>query len=82
MGIPRTGTNLSRVGGVNPALRHVKNLAVAEAERVVRGRLFAGSVLSLTIRPSEIGEDAGAIGAASLVLDGAYSPRLATLLGT
>ncbi|GAA0651837.1 ROK family transcriptional regulator [Kutzneria viridogrisea] len=65
-----------------PALRHVGELVRDEAERVLRERVFARAVLSPTVRPSAIGEDAGAIGAASLVLEGAYSPRLATLLGT
>jgi predicted NBD/HSP70 family sugar kinase len=45
----------------------------------VNSRSIARGVRKVIVEPSLIGEDAGARGAAALVLDGAYSPQLATL---
>jgi predicted NBD/HSP70 family sugar kinase len=44
---------------------------------VVRQRILAGDRRGVRIELSTAGEDAGAVGAASLLLDATYSPRLA-----
>lgn len=50
--------------------------AIAES---VNARSIARHARKVEVEPSLIGEDAGARGAAALVLHGAYSPQLATL---
>lgn len=46
----------------------------------VNGRTIARHMRHARVEMSVIGEDAGAIGAASLILDGAYSPTVSNLL--
>ncbi|GAB3287208.1 ROK family transcriptional regulator [Parasphingorhabdus pacifica] len=65
-----------------PALRHVDGVFRAKVDEALRKHVWAPEVRPITVRSALIGEDAGAVGAASLVLDRTYSPRLATLLGT
>lgn len=50
-----------------------------EIERVLQRRLIARQFRKVEVRLSEAGEDAGALGAASLVLHRAYSPQLVGL---
>jgi predicted NBD/HSP70 family sugar kinase len=64
-----------------PALRHVAGLVVERVAKVLRANAPAWEVRPVQVQTALIGEDAGAVGAASLVLDHTYSPRLATLLG-
>ncbi|GAA2816179.1 ROK family transcriptional regulator [Saccharopolyspora taberi] len=65
-----------------PALRHVGELVRARVAKTLNSQVWAPQVRPVQVRTATIGEDAGAVGAASLVLDHAYSPRLATLLGS
>ncbi|CAM06438.1 putative NBD/HSP70 family sugar kinase [Saccharopolyspora erythraea NRRL 2338] len=65
-----------------PALRHVEELVRSRVEKTLAAHVWAPAVRPVRVRTALIGEDAGAVGAASLVLDHAYSPRLATLLGS
>ena len=71
---------LAVLGG--PALRHVADLVRSQVSKVLSKQVWAPQVRPVQVSPALIGEDAGAVGAASLVLDHAYAPRLATLLGT
>ncbi|MER5388802.1 ROK family transcriptional regulator [Saccharopolyspora sp. NPDC002686] len=64
-----------------PALRHASDLVRTQVSKVLTKHVWAHEVRPVQVAPALIGEDAGAVGAASLVLDRAYSPRLATLLG-
>jgi predicted NBD/HSP70 family sugar kinase len=64
-----------------PGLRHVEELVRSKVESVVGANAWAAHVRPVHVRHALVGEDAGAVGAASLVLDHAYSPRLAKLLG-
>lgn len=50
-----------------------------EIERVLQRRLIARQFRRVEVKLSEAGEDAGALGAASLVLHQAYSPQLTGL---
>ena len=65
-----------------PALRHVGELIRSRVAKTLSAHVWAPQVRPIQVRTALIGEDAGAVGAASLVLDHAYSPRLATLLGS
>ena len=62
-------------------LRHVEELVRSKVDSVVNTSAWATHVRPVRVRHALVGEDAGAVGAASLVLDHTYSPRLATLLG-
>ncbi|MER7013027.1 ROK family transcriptional regulator [Saccharopolyspora sp. NPDC000359] len=73
--------DVDRVVLGGPALRHVSDLVRAQVSKVLAKQVWAPEVRPVQVSPALIGEDAGAVGAASLVLDHAYSPRLATLLG-
>lgn len=64
-----------------PGLRHVEELVRSKVDSVVHANAWAAHVRPVRVRHALVGEDAGAVGAASLVLDHAYSPHLATLLG-
>lgn len=65
-----------------PALRHVDDLVRAQLATVLEGHVWAHEIRPVRVRAARGGEDAGAVGAASLVLDRTYSPRLHTLLGS
>lgn len=73
--------DVDRVVLGGPALRHASDLVRTQVSKVLSKQVWAPEVRPVQVTPALIGEDAGAIGAASLVLDHAYSPRLATLLG-
>lgn len=73
--------DVDRVVLGGPGLRHVGELVRTKVEQVVLNHVWAPHIRPIAVRPALIGADAGAIGAASLVLDRTYSPRLATLLG-
>lgn len=73
--------DVERVVLGGPALRHVEELFRSRVEKAVNGHVWASDIRPVRVQTALIGEDAGAVGAASLVLDRAYSPRLATLLG-
>ncbi|GAA1677194.1 ROK family transcriptional regulator [Fodinicola feengrottensis] len=60
-------------------VRYVVDAYKAAISEAVNSRSIARGVRTVQVEPSLIGEDAGARGAAALVLDGAYSPQLATL---
>lgn len=74
--------DVDRVVLGGPALRHVAELVRTRVAKVVEAQVWASEVRPVRVETALIGEDAGAVGAASLVLDHAYSPRLATLLGS
>ncbi|GAA0507357.1 sugar kinase [Saccharopolyspora subtropica] len=74
--------DVDRVVLGGPALRHVAELVRSRVAKVVAAQVWAPQVRPVQVQTALIGEDAGAVGAASLVLDHAYSPRLATLLGS
>lgn len=61
------------------ALRYSGERFRQAIDRAVNGRTIARQVRHTRVEMSVIGEDAGAIGAASLVLDGAYSPTVSNL---
>ncbi len=65
-----------------PALRQVAELVRSRVAKVIQTQVWAPEVRPVRVETALIGADAGAVGAASLVLDHAYSPRLATLLGS
>ncbi len=73
--------DVDRVVLGGPALRHVEELVRAQVEKSLRANAWACEVRPVRVRSALVGEDAGAVGAASLVLDHAYSPRLTALLG-
>lgn len=73
--------DVDRVVLGGPALRHVHELVRVRVAKAIEANVWAATVRPVQVRTARIGEDAGAVGAASLVLDHAYSPRLATLLG-
>jgi predicted NBD/HSP70 family sugar kinase len=73
--------DVDRVVLGGPALRHVAELVRSRVAKVVEAQVWTPKVRPVQVETALIGEDAGAVGAASLVLDHAYSPRLATLLG-
>lgn len=73
--------DVDRVVLGGPALRHVAELVRDRVAKVVRDQVWASRVRPVHVQTALIGEDAGAVGAASLVLDHTYSPRLTTLLG-
>jgi len=54
----------------------------AAIDRQVNGQAIARRVRTVAIEPSLVGPDAGAVGAASLVLHGRYAPGWRLLLGT
>ncbi|MFI0464826.1 ROK family protein [Saccharopolyspora sp. 5N102] len=74
--------DVDRVVLGGPALRHVAELVRARVAKVVDAQVWAPKVRPVRVETALIGDDAGAVGAASLVLDHAYSPRLTTLLGS
>jgi glucokinase-like ROK family protein len=53
-----------------------------EVQRVVEERIMARDRRALRVQLSMAGEDAGAVGAASLLLEATYAPRLDVLKGT
>ena len=53
-----------------------------EVQRVVEERIMARDRRTVRVELSRAGEDAGAVGAASLLLDATYSPRLGVLTRT
>jgi predicted NBD/HSP70 family sugar kinase len=57
--------------------RYVGEIYREAVSDVVRQRILAGDRRSVRVELSTAGEDAGAVGAASLLLDATYSPRLA-----
>lgn len=65
-----------------PALRHVGDLVRGQLATVLEGHVWAHEIRPVRVRAARGGEDAGAVGAASLVLDRTYSPQLRTLLGS
>ncbi|MBK0865220.1 MULTISPECIES: ROK family transcriptional regulator [unclassified Saccharopolyspora] len=73
--------DVDRVVLGGPALRHAGELIRARVGKVLKAQVWAPHVRPVRVQAALIGEDAGAVGAACLVLDHAYSPRLATLLG-
>ncbi|WP_433870559.1 ROK family transcriptional regulator [Saccharopolyspora sp. CA-218241] len=86
----RLGRSLAAVVGVldvdrvvlgGPALRHVGDLVRDRVAAVLDAQVWAPEVRPVRVQTALIGEHAGAVGAASLVLDRSYSPRLTTLLG-
>ncbi|MGP4016623.1 ROK family transcriptional regulator [Saccharopolyspora sp. 5N708] len=74
--------DVDRVVLGGPALRHVAELVRSRVAKVVEAQVWAPKIRPVRVETALIGEDAGAVGAASLVLDHAYSPRLGTLLGS
>lgn len=60
-------------------LRHLGAIYRDAIDQAVNSRAIARTVRTVTVQPALLGEDAGAVGAASLILDGAYSPQLKTL---
>ncbi|MCA1188416.1 ROK family transcriptional regulator [Saccharopolyspora sp. 6T] len=73
--------DVDRVVLGGPALRHGGEIIRERVRRQLLGQVRAARARPVEVHSALIGEDAGAVGAASLVLDHAYSPRLATLLG-
>jgi predicted NBD/HSP70 family sugar kinase len=63
------------------ALRGIEEILRTEIDRQVNGYSIARKVRTVNVEPSIIGEDAGAVGAASLVLHGNYAPGWRILLG-
>jgi predicted NBD/HSP70 family sugar kinase len=61
--------------------RDVGDIYRDEVQQIVRERIMARDRREIKITLSEAGEDAGAVGAASLVLDAAFAPRLGRLDG-
>lgn len=61
--------------------RDVGEIYRAEVQRIVKDRIMARDRREISIKLSEAGEEAGAVGAASLVLDATYAPRLGRLDG-
>jgi predicted NBD/HSP70 family sugar kinase len=59
--------------------RDADDLYRDEVQRVVEERIMARDRRSVRVELSKAGEDAGAVGAASLLLDATYSPRLGVL---
>lgn len=83
VGVAATGlVNLLDVEGIvlgGHGLRHTGERFRAAIDQAVNGRTLARRIRHTQVALSVIGEDAGAIGAASLVLDGAYSPTVSHL---
>lgn len=73
--------DVDRVVLGGPALRHAGEIIRERVRKVLHAQVWAAGVRPVEVHSALIGEDAGAVGAASLVLDHAYSPRLANLLG-
>lgn len=65
-----------------PALRNVEELIRSRVADVLTANVWAPEVRPVRLSQAQIGEDAGSVGAASLVLDHAYAPDLGTLLGS
>lgn len=59
--------------------RDADDLYRDEVQRVVEERIMARDRRTVRVELSKAGEDAGAVGAASLLLDATYSPRLGVL---
>lgn len=57
-------------------MSHIGDLYGMELRRAVSERSIARSVRRVQVETSLIGEDVGAIGAATLVLHSAYSPKV------
>ncbi|GAA4208433.1 ROK family transcriptional regulator [Actinocatenispora rupis] len=72
--------DVSRIVLGGDALRGVTDLVIAEIDRQVNGHAIARRVRTVAIEPSLVGLDAGAVGAASLVLHGTYAPGWRMLL--
>lgn len=74
--------DVDRVVLGGPALRQVSELVRNRVSKVITAQVWAPQVRPVRVETALIGEDAAAVGAASLVFDHAYSPRLNTLLGS
>lgn len=74
--------DVDRVVLGGPALRQVTELVRGRVAKVVNARVWASHVRPVQVESALIGSDAAAVGAASLVFDHTYSPRLNTLLGS
>ncbi|MFC7342608.1 ROK family transcriptional regulator [Saccharopolyspora griseoalba] len=74
--------DVDRVVLGGPALRHVAELVRSRVAKVVNTQVWAPHVRPVQVESALIGTDAAAVGAASLVFDHTYSPRLNTLLGS
>ncbi|MGA8112731.1 MAG: ROK family transcriptional regulator [Actinocatenispora sp.] len=72
--------DVSRVVLGGDASRGIGALIRAEIDRQVNGHAIARRVRTVSIEHSIMGADAGAVGAASLVLHGAYAPGWRMLL--
>jgi predicted NBD/HSP70 family sugar kinase len=78
-----TAVNLLDVNRVvlgGDALRGITEVVREEIDRQVNGHSIARRVRTVAIEPSIVGADAGAVGAASLVLHGTYAPGWRMLL--
>jgi predicted NBD/HSP70 family sugar kinase len=73
--------DVSRIVLGGESLRGIQDPLCAEIDRLVNGQAIARSVRRVAVETSVIGDDAGAVGAASLVLHGNYSPGWRLLLG-
>lgn len=61
------------------AFREVGHIYKDEVQKVVNDRIMARTRRNVLVELAKAGEDAGAVGAASLMLDATYSPRLVEL---
>ncbi|MQA80180.1 MAG: ROK family protein [Streptosporangiales bacterium] len=68
------------VGGT--ALRHLESRLLPELTTAVNERTIARRLRTVRVERSVLGDDVGAVGAASLVLHGTYAPGWAQLLAT
>ncbi|TPQ15658.1 ROK family transcriptional regulator [Streptomyces sporangiiformans] len=73
--------DVSRIVLSGESLRCIEEIVRATVDTVVNGRSIARAVRTVSVESSLIGEAVGAVGAASLVLDGNYSPGWQMLLG-
>lgn len=64
------------------ALRHVADVLLPAVSTAVNERTIARWVRTVSVERSALGDDVGAIGAASLVLHGAYAPGWTQLLSS
>lgn len=74
--------DIDRVVLGGPALHHVPELLRGQVSDVVGERVWAADIRPVAVETAVTGRDAGTVGAAALVLDHSYSPRLANLLGS
>lgn len=74
--------DVTRVVLGGQSLTYVDDIICTEVERQVNSLTIARWVRKVTVERSVIGEDAGAVGAASLVLHGNYAPGWTQLLAS